>query len=469
MSAKFEIYYPILASKLEQNALVVAGWGMVSAVLFGALFVWSFAVDARMPKLPIAMQEEVPNKKKRIEIFIKDTRRLLIDSYNKFQDQVFGITTTEDEKQINIVNRKLNPTLPQYVPVIQELIRRHWPLESFDKPTVTRPWPHVMRLVSRISARIFHSAASADNDHWLDIASEHVHSAVVWTENLKKWPAMLRPLVYRFVKGRGYMMQRFEEGKALVAQTLENKKANGGKPLSDPQSLLDYLYESGLGPDDVEAHTIAQINLCVAAIQSMAATVTQCLMDLATHPEYAPELIEEIKIVVEKNNGVVDKRVLTELWKLDSFIKETQRLNPPDLTSFQRKALSDMTLSNGLRIPKGARIVLPTGAINMDREFFEDPQTFDGFRYYRIRTANEAARNTNQMVTVGKKDLTWGYGKHACPGRYIAEVAMKLLVIEFLMRYDIRLPENMKERPKNIEFEGLIIPDPDWELAMKSR
>lgn len=115
-----------------------------------------------------------------------------------------------------------------------------------------------------------------------------------------------------------------------------------------------------------------------------------------------------------------------------------------------------MTLSNGLRIPKGARIVLPTGAINMDREFFEDPQTFDGFRYYRIRTANKEARNTSQMVTVGKKDLTWGYGKHACPGRYIAEVAMKLLVIEFLMRYEIRLPENVKERPKNIEFEGLV-------------
>jgi cytochrome P450 len=194
-----------------------------------------------------------------------------------------------------------------------------------------------MRLVSRISARIFHSAASADNDHWLDIASEHVHSAVVWTENLKKWPAILRPLVYRFVKGRGHMMQRFEEGKALVAQTLENKKANGGEPLSDPQSLLDYLYESELGPDNVEAHTIAQINLCVAAIQSMAATVTQCLMDLATHPEYAPELVEEIKTVIEKNNGVVDKRVLTELWKLDSFIKETQRLNPPDLSELPTK------------------------------------------------------------------------------------------------------------------------------------
>lgn len=127
-------------------------------------------------------------------------------------------------------------------------------------------------------------------------------------------------------------MQRFEDGKAVVAQTLQQKKSNEGKPLSNPSTLLDYLYEGQLGPDDVEGHTIAQINLCVAAIQSMAATVTQCLMDLATHPEHVPEILEEIRTEIEKNGGVVDKRVLTEMWKLDSFIKETQRLNPPDLS-----------------------------------------------------------------------------------------------------------------------------------------
>ncbi|KAL1847702.1 hypothetical protein Daus18300_013869 [Diaporthe australafricana] len=470
MSAKFEIYYPVVAAKLGQDGLEVAGWSVLSALLFGAWFIWCFAGGEKMPDLPIAMQEEVPDRKKRIDIFIKDTRRLLIDSYNKFQDQVFGITTTEgtniiiplellhglggqkslsfsafleeefsmkeytkvgnlDESQISIVNRKLNPALP----------------------------------------RFFHSAASAENEHWLDIAAEHVHSTVVWTESLKKWPSVLRPLVYRFVKGRGYMMQRFEEGKALVAQTLQEKKKIGGQPLNNPQTLLDYLYEGQLGADDVEGHTIAQINLCVAAIQSMAATVTQCLMDLATHPEYAPELLEEIHAVIGRNGGIVDKRALTDMWKLDSFIKETQRLNPPDLTSFQRKALADTTLSNGLRIPKGARIVLPTAAINMDPKFFQDPETFDGFRYYRLRTATEQARNTNQMVTVGMKDLTWGYGRHACPGRYIAEVALKLLVIEFLLRYEIRLPEGVNERLRNVEFEGLVIPDPEWELTMKSR
>lgn len=239
----------------------------------------------------------------------------------------------------------------QYVPVIRDLIRKHWPLDHYDSELASnttsdmsllmgrckaqstiKPWPHVMRLVSRISARIFHSAAAAENNHWLDIATEHVHSTVVWTERLKKWPAILRPFVYRFVKGRGYMMQRFEEGKTIVAQTLQEKKAYGGAPLSDPPSLLDHLCDGVVDPDDVEGHTVAQINLVVAAIQSMASSVTQCLMDLAMHPEYVPGILEEIRMVIGSNGGVVDKRVMTEMWKLDSFIKETQRFNPSDLS-----------------------------------------------------------------------------------------------------------------------------------------
>ncbi|KAK1508781.1 hypothetical protein CABS01_08011 [Colletotrichum abscissum] len=510
MSAQIGLYYPILRDKFQQNLLAVAGWTILCACAFGVLLLWSFAVEVRMPKLSIALEDEVPNRQERIDIFIKDTRRLFITSYNKFQNRVFGINTTEgtniiiplellhglgshkslsfaafleeefsmkkytkvgnlDEKQIAIVNKKLNPSLPQYVPVLIGLIRSHWPLETYGVPTVVKPWPHVMRQVSRVSARLFHSAESADNDQWLDIASEHVHSAVVWTENLKKWPAALRPFVHRFVKGRGIMMQRFGEGKALVAKTLQRRRLLGGKPLSSPPALLDYLADTIVGPDDVEAHTVAQINLCVAAIQSMAATVTQCLMDLATYPEYISELRDEIEMVLARGNGVLSKQSLTDMMKLDSVIKETQRLNPPDLASFQRKVMSDFTLSNGLRIPKGARIALPTGAINMDQDLFHNPEVFDGLRFYRMRVAKDEARSSNQMVTVGKKDLTWGYGRHACPGRYIAEVAMKLLLIEYITRYDIRLSGDLKTRPKNIEFEGLVIPDPDWELLLTSR
>lgn len=83
MTEKFDIFDPIVAATLEKDAFEVAGWGVLSAVVFGALSIWFFAIGDRMPKLPIAMLQEVPDRKMRIDIFIKDTRRLLIDSYNK--------------------------------------------------------------------------------------------------------------------------------------------------------------------------------------------------------------------------------------------------------------------------------------------------------------------------------------------------------------------------------------------------
>ncbi|KAJ9144470.1 Cytochrome p450 [Pleurostoma richardsiae] len=511
-ASQFDVYYPLLRAKFQQNAVTVTGWAGLGALGLALLLAWPFLFPDSMPKMPIAMEEEIPNKKKRQDIYMRNTRELLMNGYKKFGSQVFGLTTTEGtniviplglldglggqkslsfsafleeefsfkkytkvgnlkEIEINIVNKKLNPSLPQYVPVIQQVARDHWPLDDYQDFTAIKPYPHIMRLVSRVSARIFHSAEAAENDHWLDISTQHVNSAVLWTETLKKWPHVLRPVVYPFVNrnGRQTMLRHFDEAKSMVAETLRKRRTNGDKHLDNPPSLLDWLAESDMGAEDAEAHTITQINLIVAAIQSMAATVTQCLMDMATYPEYISELRQEIEEKLAKGNGHISRQALSEMLKLDSFIKETQRLNPPDLTSFQRKAVSELTLSNGMRVPKGARIVLPTGAINMDEGLFENPQTFDGFRYHRLRTEREGMRNSYQMVTVGKKDLTWGYGRHACPGRYIAEVALKLLLIEFITRYDVRLPIIGGGRPKNIEFEGLVIPDPEWEIMFCSR
>jgi hypothetical protein len=53
------------------------------------------------------------------------------------------------------------------------------------------------------------------------------------------------------------------------------------------------------------------------------------LYDLAAHPEWAEVLREEIKrITAEEPNGRLRKKTMPKLRKLDSFIKESQRINP---------------------------------------------------------------------------------------------------------------------------------------------
>jgi hypothetical protein len=53
------------------------------------------------------------------------------------------------------------------------------------------------------------------------------------------------------------------------------------------------------------------------------------LYDLAAHPEYAEVLREEIRrISAEEPGGKLRKKTMPKLRKLDSFIKESQRVNP---------------------------------------------------------------------------------------------------------------------------------------------
>lgn len=127
--------------------------------------------------------------------------------------------------------------------------------------------------------------------------------------------------------------------------------------------------------------------------------------------------------------------------------------------SYQRRVLAPLTLSNGMRIPRGATLLVPTGAINMDSSFFENPEKFDGLRFYNKRQQSENDALKHQLVTVGKTDLAWGYGRHACPGRFIADVVMKLMVIEIIMRYDIKFPSS-NTRPENIIYEGIVSSTP---------
>ena len=58
-------------------------------------------------------------------------------------------------------------------------------------------------------------------------------------------------------------------------------------------------------------------------------TLTNVLYDLAAHPEWAEILREEIqRISAEEPSGKLRKKTMPKLRKLDSFIKESQRVNP---------------------------------------------------------------------------------------------------------------------------------------------
>lgn len=68
-----------------------------------------------------------------------------------------------------------------------------------------------------------------------------------------------------------------------------------------------------------------------------------------------------------------------------------------------------------------------------------------------------------------KKSLNFGYGVHACPGRFFASQEIKLLMLYFLRNYDIKLADEAAGRPANIIKEFQVSPDVTKEVLIRKR
>ncbi len=61
--------------------------------------------------------------------------------------------------------------------------------------------------------------------------------------------------------------------------------------------------------------------------------VTTALFYLATHPEYVQPMREEVEAVINADGWT--KAAVGRLWKVDSFLKESQRLSGGGLCMFR--------------------------------------------------------------------------------------------------------------------------------------
>lgn len=63
--------------------------------------------------------------------------------------------------------------------------------------------------------------------------------------------------------------------------------------------------------------------------------------------------------------------------------------------------------------------------------------------------------------------MHFGYGRHACPGRFFAANEIKLILARILVDYDIRMPDGLTERYANLKMGTDAFPDPTKEVLFK--
>jgi cytochrome P450 len=128
--------------------------------------------------------------------------------------------------------------------------------------------------------------------------------------------------------------------------------------------------------------------------------------------------------------------------------------------------LEDFTLS-GVFIPKGTTV----GANMINAHFHpamwgDNARDFDPYRFIRLE---QDAGKLILLPTSTLHSLSFGYGRHACPGRFFAAQEIKLLMAYFLHYYDLELEGSNGARPKNSWVGNVSLPDMKAKVGIKRR
>nr|A0A455LM27.1 RecName: Full=Cytochrome P450 monooxygenase atnM; AltName: Full=Arthripenoid biosynthesis cluster protein M [Arthrinium sp.]AYO60886.1 cytochrome P450 monooxygenase AtnM [Arthrinium sp.] len=329
----------------------------------------------------------------------------------------------------DVITKKLNPALGLVTPDLSAeatlTFRDHW-TDSTEWHSVNVKGT-ILEIVARLSSRVFLGPELCRNPAWLRITVDYTTNLFFGVVALKKWRSFLHPLVWRFVPEVRKVRQQIEEAIQLI------------QPVVDKRHAESRSSAASSGKKD------------------------QTLYDLCSYPEYIEPLRDEL-VTVLKESGMT-KAGLFKLKLMDSFMKESQRFKPGAMIMMRRKVMEDVTLSNGVFLPRGVQVGIPLRS-HFNPKAYSDPDKFDGYRY--VKMADDPEKEVfRHFVTTSQEHMGFGFGKHSCPGRFFAANEVKVALCHILLKYDFKLAEGPK--PNVMKMGWVLISDPMTNLMIKRR
>lgn len=132
-----------------------------------------------------------------------------------------------------------------------------------------------------------------------------------------------------------------------------------------------------------------------------------------------------------------------------------------------RRVEETVQLSDGIVLPKGAMIIVPTTPMQ-DPAIYPNPNMFDGHRFFRMRQ-EQGSEHRFQFTSVSPQHFGFGYGKHACPGRFFVTNQIKVMLIHLILNYDWKFHAHQNGRPKSLERGAEIVVDPTVTILYRAR
>ena len=299
-------------------------------------------------------------------------------------------------------------------------------------------------------------------------------------------PSFLRPIVGTIFelsilqylkKMKKWFLPLWEE--RLKTLEFDRDDPNHEEPQDQVQMMLRFAQKER--PNELHDYDLILRRLAANNFGSMHQTslqVTNLILNvLGSDAEFntIAVLRDEVdRIISSDDSELWTKAKVNQMTRSDSVGRETLRLQSFGGRAIFRKVMTnDFKTEDGYHLSKGTILSFLSQPAHLDAEVVDDPAKFDPFRFSRIReiaATNDEKVPPVSLVSTGPDFLPFGHGKHACPGRFLIDFELKMILAYVLRNYDIEFPESYNgQRPPNVWVTEALFPPNGAKIRVKRR
>ncbi|PBK90650.1 cytochrome P450 [Armillaria gallica] len=368
-------------------------------------------------------------------------------------DYTFGRSARVDPYHFEVVRRTLTRNIASCFADVHDEIKASFK----DNIPMTEDWVEIpayetiLQIVCRATNRMFVGLPLCRNPEYIKL---NINYAVEFFAFLR-----IMTILTQYSKTEKFLGETIRE--RMHQQDVYGKDWPG-KPNDLVSWLLDITYVDGKRRP-VKDHCDRVLILNAGAIHATSMTLTTALHALATHPEYAETLRDEVEAII--NEEGYTKSAMGKMSKLDSFLKEAQRLyGTMGVFGMHRTAHKDFVFSDGTVVPAGVQIVVASLSTHTDEENYEDPLEFRPWRFSEKRK-QEGEGFRHHMATTSLDFVFFGNGRPACPGRFFVVNELKAVMSHVLLNFDVKLDKF----PTPVWFAENQIPNQSSKVFFRKR
>ncbi|GFF56750.1 hypothetical protein IFM62136_03209 [Aspergillus lentulus] len=385
--------------------------------------------------------------------------------FDLFREGTDGSTVLQDAVKFGS-SRCLGKSTQLLSDETSTLLQRVWSDEPEWHEVTAKSSVH--DIIAHLSALLFYGPELSGHKEWLEVTDEYASVGFLAARELRLWPQILRPIAQWFLPSCRRLRYLASRTRSLIEPVIAARQkekticASHGRepPVYDDAIEWTERAAKGRSYDAAMSPLLFSIN----ALHTTTDLLTQVILDLSTQPDLIAALRQEI-ISVKPQQNRWKNASLNQLLLMDSAIKESQRLKPTESILMRRYAMDDLTLADGTQISKGTVLGIPIFGMR-DPKIYVDPDTYDGYRFQKMR-GQPGFESKCQLVSTSPWHLGFGHGIHACPGRFLAAVQVKIILCHIVAKYDFKLAGGAHPKVQSVGIE--LISDSEARLAVRRR